>query len=448
MVYLSAGEDLAKDQIYSIKNILTGDIYRYYWPEMINDREGDREHWSAYSINVDHPERKRRGIRDHTIIVKTVKSNAIGLHCDSAIFDDVVVPAFAYSESGRYEVSKALSQFSSILNPGGQIKAVGTRYHPKDAYNDMLQATYRVWDRDLEQFLPEEVSLWDVMEKKVEDNGDGTGNFLWPRTHNVADDNWYGFDTQTLEYIKADYQSRGEIAQFFAQYYNDPNDQTTNLLDRSAFRYLDAASLTTNGVSVTYEGNKLHVFAAMDTAWTDSKESGAKRADYTAIAVIGVDQFNRYFVLDLDRFKTSDFNIYYESVMRLANKWGFRKITVESNSAGKIIAKEIERLSREAGGLISVDIKSNAGFGVKSKKLRQYAIVNPKYELGIVYHKKGGLTPELEEELILERPQHDDLVDALGMAMEKAKAPMKHRTYLDKDRKVITDTRFGGRRGR
>ena len=47
IVYLSAGEDLAKDQIYAIKNMMTGPIYKRYWPDMINEKEGDREHLHA-----------------------------------------------------------------------------------------------------------------------------------------------------------------------------------------------------------------------------------------------------------------------------------------------------------------------------------------------------------------------------------------------------------------
>lgn len=447
IVYLSAGEDLAKDQLYAIKNIMTSDAYNKLWPNMINDKEGDREQWSAYSFNVDHPERRARGVRDHTIIVKTVKANFIGLHCDCLVFDDVVVPRNAYSEVGRQEVSKALSQCTSILNAGGKIKAVGTRYHPLDAYNDMMQAKYRVWDEETRSFIKEE-PLWDIMEEVVEDESDGTGKFLWPRAISPLDGNWYGFDTQQLEIIRADYFSKGEQAQFYAQYYNDPNDETTNILDRSTFQYYDIKHIGNSNGQVTFKGKKLNVYAAMDVAWTDASESGGKRADYTAIAVIGLDQDGYYYVLDLDRFKTNSFLVYYDNIMRLANKWHFRKIKIETNAAGKLVANEVERLARENGGHISVNHKSHAGGGAKSKALRQYAIVNPKYELKSIFHRRDGLTSILEEELILERPPHDDLADALGMALEDAKPPMKQRQFLDKEHKVITDARFGGRAGR
>lgn len=447
IVYLSAGEDLAKDQIYAIKNMMTNPVYRRYWPSMLNEREGDREQWSAYSFNVDHPERKARGIRDHTLIVKTVKSNFVGLHCEAIVFDDVVVPNNAYTETGRKEVQRALSQCTSILNPGGLIKAVGTRYHPRDAYQDMMNAKYRIWDEVAREFIKEE-ALWDVMEEVVEDHGDGTGNFLWPRTHSEMNDTWFGFDIQELEHIQADYRSRNEMPQYYAQYYNDPNDESTNLMDRSVFQYYDPKHLNISAMGVKYQGKKLNLMAAMDVAWTEISQSGGKDPDYTAIAVVGLDEDGYYYVLDLARFRTSNFQVYYDNIISLASKWGFRKVIVESNAGGKLVAQEIQRLARENGGLLSVDTKANAGFGAKSKIMRQYAVVNPKYELMSVYHRRDGLTHTLEEELILERPPHDDLVDALGMAMEAIKAPMKTREYLDSDKKVVTDPRFGGRRGR
>jgi len=448
IVYLSAGEDLAKNQIYDIKNMLTSTVYQRYWPEMLNQKEGDREHWSAYSFNVDNPLRKRRGIRDHTIIVKTVKSNFTGLHCDALIFDDVVVPNNAYSEVGRKEVQKALSQCTSILNPGGTIKSVGTRYHPKDAYKDMIEAKYRIWDEIVREFISES-PLWEVMEEVVEDHGDGTGNFLWPRTFSEGTTDWYGFDVQELERIQADYRSRNEMPQYYAQYYNDPNDDSTNLLDRSLFQYYDPKYIKVTPFGVFCKEKKLNISAAMDVAWTEVNFSGIRSdPDYTAIAVVGVDEDGYYYILDLARFRTSNFQVYYDNVISLSEKWGFRKIVVETNAGGKLVAQEIQRLSRESGGLISVESKSNAGFGAKSKLMRQYALVNPKYELQAVFHRRDGLTSVLEEELVLERPPHDDLVDALGMAIEHIKIPSKSRHYLDDDKKVITDARFGGRRGR
>ena len=441
IVYLSAGEDLATGQVYSIKNMLLSDEYQALWPEMINKEEAKRDKWSAWAINVDHPDRKARGVRDNTIIVKTVKSNAIGLHCSHLVLDDVVVPRFAYTEVGRREVQASVSQFASIKSPGAITKAVGTRYHPKDLYYMFSQATRSVWDEENKEFCGKAL-LWDIFERKVEDRGDMTGAFLWPRTQSPKTGSWYGFDEKIIASIRAQYESTGQMEQFYAQYYNDPNDPESYRLTRDCFKYYEKRLLTQSEGKWYFNGKKLNLFAAMDVAWTLTAE-----ADYTAIVVIGLDCDGYVYVLDLDRFKTSDFKTYYDRVMVLASYWGFRKIRVETNAGGKLVKQELERLLRLNGQTLIIDAKATTTKdGAKAE--RHAAVVEPRYRSGSILHFKGGLTPELEEEVFLERPRHDDLEDALCAALEIAIVPgvMQNMRVGSNTGGVVIHPRFGGRR--
>ena len=442
MCYLSAGEDLAKDQIYAIKNMMTSPTYRKYWPDHLYEDEGRREQWSAYSFNLDHPVRRERGIRDHSLIVKTVKSNAIGLHCDELILDDVVVPAFAHTMSGRAEVNRALSQFTSILNPGGKIKAVGTRYHPEDAYQNMIEARVPIWNAEESKFDGDK-PLWEVFERVVEDAGNGTGRFLWPRVVDPTTGEGYGFDPQTLATIRAEYESKGEKVQFYCQYYNDPNAIDTQRIDRGHFQYFDRGNLEIRGTSVYAGGQKLNVFAAMDVAWSDGSQ-----ADYTAIVVVGLDADGFIYVLDLSQFKTSNFSEYYKEVIDLHRKWGFKTVRVETNAGGKFVEQELERLIRSNGDILAVDGKA-AVRGQGSKRERHAATLEWRYDAKTIWHYKGGHTPELEDQVILDRPRHDDLVDALCAAIEISKVPGKRaRQRSEVDTNIQYDRRFGGRRSR
>ena len=438
-VYLSAGEDLASAQMYAIKNMLSCDEYNTLWPEMINPEEGKRDKWTSWAINVDHPERKKRGIRDNTIIIKTVKSNAIGLHCSHLVLDDVVVPRYAYSEVGRREVQQSVSQFASIKNPGAITKAVGTRYHPKDLYDSLSGAYKSIWDEEGE-FVGKE-QLWDIFEEKVETFGDMSGSYLWPRTICPVTGEWYGFDRNILSSIRAQYESTGQMEQFYAQYYNDPNDPDSHRLARDQFQYYDKRSLQEQEGNWIYNGKKLNVYAAMDVAWTQNNTS-----DYTAIAVIGVDSDGFIYVLDLDRFKTSDFQVYYDRVIALAHYWGFRKIRVETNAGGKLVKQELERLIRVNGQVLIIDAKATTKHE-GNKFERHAAVVEPRYKQGTIFHFKGGLTPELEEEIVLERPRHDDLEDALCAAIEISKPPGARQDNRNSSGgNVVIHHRFGGRR--
>ena len=67
ILYLSATSGLAETQLYAIKNILTSEPYRHFFPEYINPQEGKREQWNNTKISIDHKARSKMGIRDATI---------------------------------------------------------------------------------------------------------------------------------------------------------------------------------------------------------------------------------------------------------------------------------------------------------------------------------------------------------------------------------------------
>lgn len=445
MVYLSAGEDLAAAQIYAIKGMITCDRYRALWPDMINKEESKREKWTAMGFIVDHPQRKKMGIRDMTIIIKTVKSNAAGLHCDYLVFDDVVTDKNAYTELGRREVKASVSMFASIKNPGAKTKGVGTRYHPRDLYYDFKNARVPVWVEDFYgkgkgEFDGEE-DLWFILEEIAETSGgDLTGDYLWPRTISAVDGKPYGFDPRTLSAKRAEFFSLGENAQFYAQYYNDPNDPSSESVDRDAVQYYNAKHVLFNDGSYYYKDRKLNVFAAMDVAWTVNTSS-----DYTAIAVIGVDWENNIYVLGLDRFKTKDFDTYYKRIINLQSQWGFRKIHIESNAGGIFVANEVKRLAKLNGANLVVKPKA-ATANEGKKEERHLATLIPRVKNGGVYFTKGGLTNVIIEEIVLERPPHDDLKDSLTQAIEISYTPSKQAVGTNNVVRIRAHKRFGGLR--
>ena len=454
-VYLSAGEDLATLQVGDVKNQLLSERYRELWPEMVNEAERSRDKWSALAINVDHPERKEQGVRDYTLAVRTIRSSSTGLHCDLLILDDVVTDKNAYTEAGRRDVSQSVSQFASIKNPDAETVAVGTRYHEKDVYGDFIRARIEIIDPESGECKGTK-PLWRVNVVEVEDSGDGTGEYCWPRTQSPKTGKWYGFDSTVLAKKKAEYVSVGQRAQFYAQYYHKTSDPEGNRLDNETFLYYSKKKLSRDEYgSWYYDGDKLRVYAGMDIAYTDINEVGGKKADFTAIVVIGVSARGFIYVLDIRRFKTSKYDVYYNAVIELHNKWNFKRLNVETNAGGKLVASELKRLIREEGKALAI-IGKPATRNSGKKFERKAAVLEPRYTNGTIWRYKGGLTSDLEDELVLEKPPHDDLTDAEVIAVENAKIPnrvpakgtaVNHKPAAEK---VAASSRFGGRvrRGR
>lgn len=446
VVYVSATDKLAMLQLFAMKQMFESERYRLLWPEMIAERENDRSIWNKTEIRVDHPEAKKRMSRDYTIHATSIGGNNTGLHCDVLLFDDIVIDKNAYTELGRTEVAKGAGSFIAIKNAEAIVKAVGTLYHPADIYHQWMVGEEEIFDSETGDLVGME-NIWEIKSHIVEDsiNRSGTGNFLWPRQMHPESGNWEGYDIPTLARKRAEYFSTGLYPEYYSQYYNDTNSETSHRVDKNNFQYYDMRNMKVYDGKVSYKEKELRVFAGMDVAWTQKRGS-----DYTAIAVIGVDNEGYTYILDLVRFQTSQFDEYYEEVIALHRKWGFKMIQVETNAGGKFVEQELKNRIRMNGDSLAVKGK-HATRNEGTKQERHAAMLEPRYANQSVLHFKGGLISVYEEEVILERPPHDDMVDAVCTAIDISKpAAKKNRSwmYTDTNRKVITDSRFGGRRAR
>lgn len=429
ILYVSATSDLAEKQLYAIKGILLSDVYRRYWPEMVNAEEGKRERWNTNEIIVDHPARKLEGVRDPSIKASGITTNITGFHATDVFLDDLVVPRNAYTEEGRSNVASLYSQLASIETTGAKEVVVGTRYHPKDLYQTLIELEEEVYDDEGNVEGTERV--YEIFERVVEKEG----VFLWPRGKRPSDGKMFGFDRRELARKKAKYV---DSTQFYAQYYNDPNDPTSHRITREKFQYYDPKLLTNERGAWFMRDRRLNVFASMDFAF-----SLKKRADYTAIVVIGVDAENRIYVLDIDRFKADKIQQYFEHLLVLHQKWGFKKIRCEVSVAQSVLVKELKDSYITPNGLfLSVDeYRPTRHEGTKEERIA--ATLEPKYDNMQVWHYKGGMCSLLEEELVLSRPAHDDIKDALTGAVDIAIAPSRQMNR-SRNTNVLFSNRFGG----
>jgi phage terminase large subunit-like protein len=436
ILYISSTSGLAEKQLYFIKTLLTSPIVRRYWPELINPEEGKRERWTTTEISVDHPIRKLEGIRDPTLFTGGLTTNLVGMHCDVAVLDDVVTGDNVYTEEGRDRVRTQYSLLSSIEGAQAEEWVVGTRYHPKDLYSEMLAMEEEIFNEEGEviQHLP----VYQVFQRQVEDSGDGTGQFLWP-IQVRSDGKQFGFDQKVLSRKRAKYLDR---TQFRAQYYNDPNDPGELRIDRSKFQYFEPKLLAYANGAWFYKERKLNIFASVDFAY-----STGKRSDYTAIAVIGVDRENLIYVLEIDRFKTEKISEYFKHILELHNKWGFRKLGAEVTAAQKAIVRELkEGYIRPHGLAMSVEELTHTRTQ-GSKEERIAAVLEPRYDNMAVWHYRGGSCQVLEDELISHHPPHDDCIDALAAAISISVAPsgvLSRDGSRRSNSNVVYNTKFGG----
>ena len=431
VLYISATSGLAEKQLKFIKDIFEHPKYQMYWPEMINKEEGKRAKWTNSEIMVDHPKRKAEGVRDSTVFTAGLTTSITGLHCNIAVLDDVVVQENAYTREGRQRVESQYSLLASIETTDAREWIVGTRYHPKDLYGTLVATSQDVVDEFGE--VLDTAPVYEVYQKEVEDMGDGTGEFLWPRMQR-GDGRWFGFNASILSTKRAKYLDR---TQFYAQYYNNPNDPGEEAISSEYFQYYNREFLSKSDGKWHYNGKPLAVYASIDFAF-----SLRKTADYTVLVVLGVDSSGSMFVLDIKRKKTNKVAEYYDMVREACLKWGFKKLRAEVTAGQVIIAESIKDEIRREGLLLSVDeFRPTRTMG--SKEERIHNTLAPRYENHTIWHYAGGLCEDLEQELIQYNPAFDDIKDALASVVDIAKPPLQSRDMRKKSN-VVTHSRFGG----
>jgi hypothetical protein len=430
VLYISSTANLAEKQLKFIKDILTSPKYIRYWPEMVNQDEGKRAKWTNSEIEVDHPIRKREGVRDPTIFTAGLTTSITGLHCNIAVLDDVVVQENAYTKEGREKVKEQYSLLASIETTDAREWVVGTRYHLDDLYGNMLEMLQELYDETGNVISKE--PIYEILQREVEDRGDGTGDYLWPRLQR-SDGRWFGFNQEILATKRAQYLDKD---QFRAQYYNDPSNSENEVISSDYFQYYDKAHVEQSNGKWFVRGRAINIFASIDFAF--SLNAGA---DFTALVIIGVDSEGNIYVLDIDRFKTNKITQYYEHIYAAYAKWGFRKIRAEVTVAQEAIVEDLKDRIRENGIALSIDkFRPMKQQGTKEERID--AILKPRYENLNIWHYRSGMCEELEIELRSKRPKHDDIKDALANAVAIMIVPKNQKK--DVITSITTHSRFGG----
>lgn len=425
----SATSGLAEQQVYAMQNILESPMHRRLFPELLgNVKEGQRDKWTQKAFNIEHPIRKKNRIRDNTVYACGAGKTITGLHFDYLFLDDIIADDSdkmnPQTLQGRDAAVRWVSRATSILNPGGGVLAVGTRYHKDDIYAKLKELTLPIFDGD--DNIVGNTQLYSVVEKVVEVGGD----FLWPKKK-AMNGEYYGFDFKTLEVVKASYKH--DMSQFYSQYYNDPSDPENKLIDPACFQYYDKENLVSSGTTWYLNNKRLHIFAGMDIA-----ASMEKRADNTVIVVVGVDDSGYKYILDIQRKKTNQISVMSDMLFTAFHKWRFKKFRIETNASQGLAANQMQADMRKRNAVFVWEMKPSRG----DKHLRIMSILEPEYTNKNIFHYRGGNTEILEDELVSAKG-HDDTKDALAMTCEIVPLVVR-RMRTKRKSNVIIHPRFGG----
>ena len=378
---------LIANATYKMATTFVGQIQRHLkFNQKLIERFGsiadNPVNWTNDTIALEAA-KEAHGKKEATVTGFGMGGNLVSQHYDKIILDDLVNRD---SINTREQIEKSilfLKDIFDLLEPGGELIILGTRWHDDDLYG---------WIMDKENDL---IDSFDVfLRPAFTGNLRDPNNFqaIWPEK----------FTRHVLEKL---YKEKGPY-EFSCQYLNNPVPDENAVFQRQWFRYYDETEL---------RGRPLNKFTAVDPAISLEKE-----ADHTTIVTIGVDHFHNWYILDIFRGHVTPSQL-IQQLYVTHERWHPIEIAIENVAFQKVLQYSINEEGRKRRKYLPVvEVKPEAR--TKDERIRG---LQPLYAHGTILHNKDLVYNGYLEDELTRFPvgKHDDIIDALSYMKDIVSAP-------------------------
>lgn len=366
--------------------------------ELFGDLYSSSDKWSEGAITVKREESYER--KEATVTAFGIGGNLVSQHYDIVLLDDLVNRENIHTKERMDDVLTFYKDILDLLEPGGTLIIIGTRWHEADLYG---------WILDPEN--PESHEFAVMQRTAVE------GDFEISKNADTGGFRIIGgtelFPTKFTRDHLNKLLNKG-VAEFSSQYLNDPVPQSDAIF-KWDWKYYEEDDL--RGLDVRH-------FITCDPAFFDPR-SRTVDLDYTAFVVVAVDVENYWWIRDIVRERMTP-NQIIETMFRLDAFWKPNRFGIESVAFQKILSYIARSQMRERNQFIPITELKHAGQNAKSKAERIQSL-EPRYANGSIYHpKQQKHITTLEFELRrFPRAKTDDIADALASMSEIVTPPGK-----------------------
>lgn len=373
-----------------IKNILEqNERLKYLFGDHYNSKK-----WTQSAITSKL--RTMYRLKDPTIGTSSVENMEIGSHWDLIIPDDL---HNEHNTKNRDQIDKVYEHLKlsfSLLEPGGMMRMVGTRWADLDLYGRIIER-HKNW---------QVMERWAIHPDKLQ---------MLKDKDSVIEDKYLFFPGRLNKAALFDILDMEGSEMFSAQYQNDPMPAGESArFKKSWFKY--------------GEDKDIPLYMTVDPSIGATPDS-----DFFAIVIGGINRNNDLFIENYIYGRWQPFEA-IDKMFLMFDKYRdrLRAIGIEVNAFQRMLKFAFDVEMKKRGKFITIiELRHN-----KAKEDRILSL-NPRYEAGAVYHREWMRDHEMEEELIkFPKGRRDDLIDAEAALLEiiPAKRPPRKIVTVERDK--------------
>lgn len=383
---LIASEKLSNAQKFLAE--IKGHIERNEYFRMlygVMDAKKDEDVWNSNEIVVST---RTKNLKEPTVSTCGVEVTKVGMHYDLIIVDD---PVSQTNTGTKEQIDKVFAWYRlllSMLDPGGRLIIIGTRWDYGDLYGTLQEQPHA----DMFDILIRKAEWEEVNEK----TGDSETKLLFPTR-------------LTRDFLDETKRAQGTYI-YSCQYLNEPVPAEDATFHAEWFKYY---------IDEDLKHLQLAKFMCIDPAI-----SLEKSADYTAFVIAGVDYDNNIYIIHIDRGHYQPSEI-VRKIFEYHNRYGLEGTGLETNVYQKTLKYQInDEMRAKRVDINLIELKNN----INTAKEDRIRALQPRYEQGTIYHRKNDtMTGELEFQLLrFPKSKNDDIMDAEASLLEIIYLPKKN----------------------
>jgi len=350
--------------------------------ELYGDMGQGAEKWSNDMNKIGTSSYKAK---EATVTAYGMGGSLVSQHYDIIIMDDIVARENIGTKDQREKTLMFYKDALDLLEPGGEVIIIGTTWHEDDLYAHIMDGKNHL----IEDF--------DIFVRPAYQGSWKEGEIAFPEK----------FSWKVLDELK---RQKGP-SEFSAQYLLNPIPEESATFKSDYFHSFEEWEI---------RGKHLNRFMAVDPAISEAAGS-----DYSAIVVIGVDQYNNWYILDLFMERCGVERLVGE-IFHYAAKHKPVETAIEMEAYAKSLRYFMNEEMKRRGHFFNITEVKSSRMG-NEKEFRIKAL-EPRYFNGMIFHNKYlSLTTDLEDQLrSFPKQRHDDLIDALSFMNQIAFQPRRN----------------------